>query len=43
MHGIDNLYAAGVSIFPISDSADPTLTIVAPTERLADHVAGCPA
>ncbi len=39
VHGIDNLYIAGSSVFPTSGWANPTLTIVAMTLRLADHLA----
>ena len=38
VHGIDNLYLAGGSVFPTSGAANPTLTIVALTLRLADHL-----
>jgi choline dehydrogenase-like flavoprotein len=38
VHGIDNLYAAGSSVFPTSGYAVPTLTIVALALRLADHL-----
>jgi choline dehydrogenase-like flavoprotein len=38
VHGMDNLYVAGSSVFPTSGSANPTLTIVALTLRLADHL-----
>jgi choline dehydrogenase-like flavoprotein len=36
VHGTDNLYIAGSSVFPTSGAANPTLTIVAMTLRLAD-------
>ncbi|MCB1896076.1 MAG: GMC family oxidoreductase [Zoogloeaceae bacterium] len=39
VHGIDNLYVAGSSVFPTSGAANPTLTIVALALRLADHLA----
>lgn len=38
VHGISNLFIAGSSVFPTSGSANPTLTIVALTLRLGDHV-----
>lgn len=38
VHGIGNLYMAGSSCFPTSGSANPTLSIVALTLRLADHL-----
>lgn len=38
IHGMDNLYVAGSSVFPTCGSANPTLTIVALTLRLADHL-----
>jgi choline dehydrogenase-like flavoprotein len=38
VHGIDNLYVAGSSVFPTIGFANPTLTIVAMTLRLGDHV-----
>nr|WP_269330569.1 GMC family oxidoreductase [Kineosporia babensis] len=41
VHGIDNLYVAGSSVFPTSlGYVNPTLTIVALSTRLADHVRG---
>lgn len=38
VHGIDNLYIAGSSIFPTSGYSHPTFTIVALAIRLADHL-----
>lgn len=38
VHGIDNLYVAGSSIFPTAGVVNPTLTIVALSLRLADHL-----
>jgi choline dehydrogenase-like flavoprotein len=38
VHGIENSYIAGSSIFPTSGQANPTLTIVALAIRLADHI-----
>ncbi len=38
IHGIDNLYVASSAVFPTSGQANPTLTIVALTLRLADHL-----
>jgi choline dehydrogenase-like flavoprotein len=38
VHGVDNLYIAGSSVFPTSGSANPTLTLIALTLRLADHL-----
>jgi choline dehydrogenase-like flavoprotein len=37
-HGIANLYIAGSSVFPSCGPVNPTLTIVALTMRLADHL-----
>lgn len=38
VHGMDNLYIAGSSVFPASGYAHPTLTIVALALRLADQL-----
>lgn len=38
VHGLDNLYIAGSSVFPTSGYATPTLTIVQLALRLADHL-----
>ncbi|MEX2405704.1 MAG: GMC family oxidoreductase [Actinomycetota bacterium] len=39
LHGLDNLYVVGSSVFATSGYANPTLTIVALALRLADHLA----
>lgn len=39
VHGIDNLFIAGSSVFPTGGCVNPTLTIVALALRLAEHVA----
>ena len=38
VHGISNLYIAGPSVFPTGGQANPVLTVVALTIRLADHI-----
>jgi choline dehydrogenase-like flavoprotein len=38
VHGVRNLYVAGCSVFPTSGIANPTLTIIAMTMRLSDHL-----
>jgi glycine/D-amino acid oxidase-like deaminating enzyme len=39
VHGIENLFVAGSSVFPTGGYVNPTLTIVALALRLADHIA----
>ena len=39
VHGLDNLYIAGSSVFATAGSANPTYTIVALACRLAEHLA----
>ncbi|MEM8859814.1 MAG: GMC family oxidoreductase [Chloroflexota bacterium] len=38
VHGFDNLFIAGGSVFPTSGHENPTLTIVALALRLAEHI-----
>ena len=40
VHGLANLFVAGSSVFPTFGTANPTLTILALTFRLADHLQG---
>lgn len=40
VHGLDNLFVAGSSVFATSGFANPTLTIVALAHRLAEHLLG---
>ncbi|MGI9667120.1 MAG: GMC oxidoreductase [Acidimicrobiia bacterium] len=40
VHGIDNLFASGSSVFPTGGATSPTLTIVALGLRLSDHLLG---
>jgi len=42
VHGVDNLYIAGSSVFPTGSHANPTLTLVALALRLADHLQHTP-
>jgi len=38
VHGVDNLYVAGSSVFPTSGWAFPTFTIIALALRLSEHI-----
>jgi len=38
VHGVANLYVAGAAVYPTAGCANPTLTIVALSLRLADHL-----
>jgi choline dehydrogenase-like flavoprotein len=38
VHGIDNLYIAGSSVFPTAGTGTPTMMIIALALRLADHL-----
>jgi choline dehydrogenase-like flavoprotein len=38
VHGLSNLYIAGPSVFPTVGCANPVLTIIAMSMRLADHL-----
>jgi len=40
VHGVENLYVAGSSVFPTGGYSAPTFTIVALALRLADHLKG---
>jgi choline dehydrogenase-like flavoprotein len=40
VHGMSNLYVASGAVLPTSSQANPTLTILALTFRLADHLKG---
>jgi choline dehydrogenase-like flavoprotein len=41
VYGVSNLFIAGSSVFPTGGYANPTLTIVALSIRLADHIKDC--
>jgi choline dehydrogenase-like flavoprotein len=38
VHGVNNLYVAGSSVFPTYGASNPTLNLIALTLRLADHL-----
>ena len=38
VHGVENLYVAGSSVFPTAGVANPTMTIVALSIRLGEHL-----
>lgn len=40
VHGVENLFVAGSSVFRTAPAATPTLTLVALALRLADHLVG---
>lgn len=40
VHGTENLYVVGSSVFPAGGAVQPTLTIAALSLRLAEHLAG---
>jgi choline dehydrogenase-like flavoprotein len=40
VHGLDNLFVAGSSVFPTSGAANPTFTILALALRLSEHLRG---
>jgi choline dehydrogenase-like flavoprotein len=40
VHGLHNLYVSSSSVFPTSGQANPTLTVMALSVRLARHLAG---
>ena len=40
VHGYDNLYLAGSSVFPTGGAANPTLTVAALSFRLGEHLRG---
>ena len=40
VHGLDNLYIAGSSVFPTAGIVNPTLTIIALGLKLCGHLRG---
>jgi choline dehydrogenase-like flavoprotein len=38
VHGVANLSIAGASVFPTAGAVNPTLTLVALSLRLSDHL-----
>lgn len=38
VHGVDNLYVAGSSVFPTAGISNPTMTIITLSIRLAEHL-----
>jgi choline dehydrogenase-like flavoprotein len=40
VHGVQNLYVAGSSVFPTVGNDTPTMTIIALAHRLSDHLLG---
>jgi choline dehydrogenase-like flavoprotein len=40
VHGVDNLFICSNAVLPNGAAVNPTLTLIALTERLADHLAG---
>ena len=40
VHGLANLHVAGAAVYPTAGRANPTLTLVALSLRLSDHLKG---
>jgi choline dehydrogenase-like flavoprotein len=38
VHGLSNLYIGGAAVYPTAGAVNPTLTLVAISLRLADHL-----
>lgn len=38
VHSLGNLFVAGAAVFPTSGAPNPTLTLIALTLRLSDHL-----